>query len=172
MRRTSGSDSIGWPTPTTRDWKDGKECQNVLLNALLGRVVWMAGWPTPNASNTKNAYQDPEKVLARQKAGRQSNLQDFACLTGWVSPIANDARGSTSSGTGKTLCLKLPGQAAIATAARLTVTGEMLTGSSAGMVSGGQLNPAHSRWLMGLPTEWDASAPTEMPSSHRLRKNL
>jgi (2Fe-2S) ferredoxin len=43
----------------------------------------LTGWPTPTASNTKNAYQDAEKVIARKLAGRQSNLQDFACLAGW-----------------------------------------------------------------------------------------
>jgi hypothetical protein len=46
----------------------------------------------------------------------------------------------------------------------------MLNGSSAGMESGGQLNPSMSRWLMGLPIVWDIAALAIVTASRRSKK--
>ena len=153
---------VGWPTPAARDWKDGSECQNVPLNALLGRLAWLAGWPTPQARDHFPAHSEGYISEKKAQGHGMSNLNDLAALAGWVSPTAQDGmRGSLPprpTDTG----VPLSQQVAECGQARLTATGEILTGSTAGMESGGQLSPAHSRWLMGLPPEWDACAPTVM----------
>jgi hypothetical protein len=116
----------------------------VLTNALLGREVWKAGWNTPAASDGNGGKRPhPDTTMTGQHPeGRKVNM-------GLASQV--------HIGFIKT------------EPARLTATGEMLTGSSAAMESGGQLNPAHSRWLMGLPPAWDACAPTATPSSRKSR---
>ena len=88
--------------------------------------------------------------------------------TGWVTPAARDWKdtpGMVAKRDGRERLDQLPRQAYMTAShplsARLTASGEMLTGSDAGTVSGGQLNPAHSRWLTGLPPEWDDCVPTE-----------
>jgi hypothetical protein len=88
----------GWPTATTRDHKDGPECPNVPVNALLGRAAWLT---TPH---------------------------------------------------------------------RLTASGEMLTGSDAGMESGGQLSPAHSLWIQGYKAAWLSCGVRAMQSSRKSRR--
>ena len=101
-----------WPTTTTRDHKDGSQCDNVPLNALLGRVAWLVEpWSTPRANK-------------------------------WGFP---DAHGSHEG--------PLPGLPA--------------TGSPAATASGGQLNPSHSRWLMGYPKAWDDCAPSASTKSRK-----
>lgn len=101
-------------------------------------------------------------------------LSETVPLAGWGTPTASQPGGSPEQfvrrknkkvkGNAVTM---LNHQVQLLIPARLTACGLLLTGCSAGMESGGQLNPAHSRWLMALPPEWDACAVTAMLSMRK-----
>ena len=72
--RTSDSGCTSWPTPTTRDHKDGASVGTVPVNGLLGRAVWLAGWATPTAS---------EKVRSEEfRRGREPNAREALVIPG------------------------------------------------------------------------------------------
>lgn len=129
-----------------------------------------SGWPTPTVGNaTGSQIAKDASPTGRRPDGSKATvaLPMIAGLAGWPTPTSNNGTGSGTQGREGGLNLqtaaRLPGPA------RFTASGEVLTGSTAEMESGGQLNPAHSRWLMGYPTGWDACAPTATPSSRKSR---
>ena len=116
------------------------------------------GWRTPQARDPKHS---PANEARNSTPGRQVMLAHQVALAGWGTPTATEPGGTgeqyiarSRPSTGNSAPTMLAHQAAICGPVRFTATGEMLTGSDAAMESGGRLNPAHSRWLMGYPVDW------------------
>src|SRR3954468_3971758 len=172
----------------------------------LGRSYWahtasgrrtsdsgFTSWPTPAVTNAERGGQE-KRAAGRERHG--SNLQDFAKLAGWPTPLVNDELGSThcygpkKEDGSRPIFLKLPGAVRLASWAtpmacdsrgsagvgknelpnQAQRSGPTQNGSPARTGSCGQLNPAHSRWLMGLPPAWDACAPTATRSVRKPRQ--
>ena len=181
----SGSERQGWPTPNSEDAKAGQSQVPGRKQVSLPRAAIWAGWPTPTVNDSRGGRNHTSgRSNPDSKHHDGITLCDAGLMAGWPTPAAHEfeirdpekmrarraalAEKQGNNGFGLTLGMmavaELPGPA------RLTARGEMLTGSSAGMAAGGQLNPAHSRWLMGYPDAWGFCGAMAMRSFQRSRR--
>ena len=188
--RTFDSDCTSWPTPTVTDATGSKYTyangDHTRICLKLPGVVELVGseshsHTTASAATKTNqvtsavsaASTTPPtaSALAQPMTGTNTTSGTEFSMHGWVTPNTRDYKdspgmattGTNPDGSTRVRLDQLPRQAAQA-------IGATPTGSHAATAKPGRLNPAHSRWLMGYPPEWDDCGVTAMPSSRRSRQ--
>ena len=157
----------GWPTPRQADGEKNVRSAAGSASEMerkggpqdMSMAVSLCGWPTPTSRDHKDGTPCPNVPI-------NGLLGRTVWLSGWPTPNSRENGGGDYSDPEKAMKrltsghqINLSEVALFPGPIRYTVHGEMLTGSSALMAAGGQLNPALPRWLMAFPAEWERSAP-------------
>jgi len=151
-----------WPTCQTRDGNRGGQAKRTTTGrSNLDDHAMLAGaWPTPIVPNGGRSS-NPETMTATGQTtdGRKHTvtLEHVAKFATWATPTPRDHKDGDCTtqleqGT-------IPINALLGRQALLT-SGTRPSGSPASTGGRGQLNPEHSRWLMGYPPVWSSCAAT------------
>jgi hypothetical protein len=165
VRRCSASGFTSWPRPRANDAEKRGEVADSPRNGMV-TAANLAGWNRPQATDFHGGAEN--RVLDRSQLHHGRRNSDLALLASWGRPAAVDWKGSgpkVMRNDGKLRNDRLMYQAE-----RFVDFGQMPNGYPAATDGSARLNPAHSRWLMGLPIVWESCADMVTLSARNRRK--
>lgn len=180
-RRISETDFGSWPTPVANDdnktpaahlamkkrvgERDGTGANRTAITSfqVMAQTVTLASWGTPKVST--GDYQ-------KDRSGNKIlNLQGQAKLANWATPTARDYRSESATDEFNAKRWGHTRGKPLSAEVLLAGSGTTPNGSTAPMEKPGQLDPDHSRWVMGYSAEHLNCAPTETLSFLKSQRN-
>jgi len=195
--RISDNDCTSWPTTQVHDAHRGGQAKQAVGTTRHGSnlqdFVMLTSWPTPNAGPQNDGDTTWQRRRVTLKAQHKNGngfgmtLGQASSLAGWPAPMAGTPAqkgynevGDSQNSRKTRLARDYKGQGVSRARRRPDKIGDSLdyqithglrvTGSPVLTTDRGQLNPAHSRWLMGYPRVWDDCGVTAMLSCRKSHK--
>lgn len=179
---TQQASLCGWASPSARDFKDSPGMAETGTNPdgsertrldQLPRQANLASWPTPDMHSGSGGRMSANPGASTRTSGakQQLTINDAATLSHWPTPMAGTPAQNGNNAAGNSDYSRKTEELA-----RSVDFGLMPTGFHAAIqrypeaLSGGQLNPEHSLWLMAIPIEWASFVSRAMQSLSARRR--